>query len=446
MAGRSEVPQNAGPDRLSVGKLAVAFLSILMLSQFFPQAAAGLLFADRDAGMQMLVRLMYPPFYALIIVLSLPRFGDIIGTAARHWLPSVGVLLCATSVLWSVEPGVSGRRAVLLVCTTLFSIYLTIHFELRNILRVLATGILTILIASALATPLIPDLTIGSDANGFYFQGLFEHRNGLGGLMVLGIFSVIGLALIERPKWSGGRMLALALMVGALILTRSITSIIAVGIIFILYMAIEDRTLAIRFGLVVGGAMLTGALLLVPERFFDVLGKDMSLTGRTVLWAWVIERIGEAPLSGYGYSALFYHLGLESEKVELLPKIQMPHPHNGYLSAWLDAGLPLVLIAIGILVRLFQNSMALMRMGLPYGAVGVIFGVVFALYNVSEITLFQFNELMWVLFLVIYVKVAAMRAYSAPAPRVGGGPPRAASELGATSLTQSPPRFPVSAR
>ena len=205
--------------------------------------------------------------------------------------------------------------------------------------------------------------------------------------MVLGIFSVIGLALIERPKWSGGRMLALALMVGALILTRSITSIIAVGIIFILYMAIEDRTLAIRFGLVVGGAMLTGALLLVPERFFDVLGKDMSLTGRTVLWAWVIERIGEAPLSGYGYSALFYHLGLESEKVELLPKIQMPHPHNGYLSAWLDAGLPLVLIAIGILVRLFQNSMALMRMGLPYGAVGVIFGVVFALYNVSEITL-----------------------------------------------------------
>jgi O-antigen ligase len=109
----------------------------------------------------------------------------------------------------------------------------------------------------------------------------------------------------------------------------------------------------------------------------DVVTNDYEVTsGRTLIWPYVIAKIKESPLIGYG------RLGMDrtglAERLWRELAESFPHPHNAYLEWLLDNGLLgflLVMPFYGVLLwgsaRLFCSSSAP-----PYVAVG---GVCFAL-------------------------------------------------------------------
>ncbi len=112
------------------------------------------------------------------------------------------------------------------------------------------------------------------------------------------------------------------------------------------------------------------------------IDEEAATSGRTLIWPYVIEKIEQSPLIGYGRSAmqrtgLFYTL--EDEH----PGTGAPHPHNMYLETLLDNGilgsLPIFIFWAMVLVHsaiLFRRSNRL------YSAVG---GVSFSLSCASLI-------------------------------------------------------------
>ena len=135
------------------------------------------------------IRLVWLGIYVAILVLSFFRwrqFIDIVISNGKLLLLLVGI--ASTSVLWSVEPEVTLRQSVGLICTTLFGVYIAVRYDLGQQLRLLAwtLGIAALLsLVFALALPSYGFFDEGG-GRGETWLGIYEHKNALGRIMVLG--------------------------------------------------------------------------------------------------------------------------------------------------------------------------------------------------------------------------------------------------------------------
>lgn len=97
------------------------------------------------------------------------------------------------------------------------------------------------------------------------------------------------------------------------------------------------RTLLIGLGLTVltGPILFTALLSFASPEFGAAL--PMSWEWRLEIWRFALERIGEAPLAGYGIGAsrvIDATMQLRGHEIDLLPL----HAHNAALTIWLETG------------------------------------------------------------------------------------------------------------
>ena len=98
----------------------------------------------------------------------------------------------------------------------------------------------------------------------------------------------------------------------------------------------------------------------------DVTGQTVTndyeaTSGRTLIWPYVIDKIGQSPIIGYGRLAM-KRTGLADKLLEELGE-SFPHPHNMYLETLFDNGIigsiPFILfwaVLIAYSIKLFRSS------------------------------------------------------------------------------------------
>ncbi|MBN1805922.1 MAG: O-antigen ligase family protein [Sedimentisphaerales bacterium] len=94
----------------------------------------------------------------------------------------------------------------------------------------------------------------------------------------------------------------------------------------------------------------------------SVIDDTMVTSGRTLMWPYIIDKIGESPLVGYGRKAM-YRTGISNRVLDELGETSFGHPHNMYLETLLDNGilgsLPIFLFwgtMIIYSIKLFRNK------------------------------------------------------------------------------------------
>jgi exopolysaccharide production protein ExoQ len=89
---------------------------------------------------------------------------------------------------------------------------------------------------------------------------------------------------------------------------------------------------------VAGGAVLNQ--LWVP--LLEMIGRDPTLTGRTVLWEWGVRAILERPVTGWGFTGYFHSPqgAIPSLYVPEFQNYEIAHFHNSYIQTAVDLGLP----------------------------------------------------------------------------------------------------------
>ena len=98
----------------------------------------------------------------------------------------------------------------------------------------------------------------------------------------------------------------------------------------------------------------TALIVVWPDFLFTLLGKDVTLTGRTGIWSAVLDSIAKRPLLGYGYQAFWLGLEGESYRVILAVSWVLAQAQNGFLDVTLEmgiAGLTIVLLVFGFAFR-----------------------------------------------------------------------------------------------
>ncbi len=308
-----------------------------------------------------------------------------------NFVPWAIVVFGALSVLWSMEPMVSARAAPQIALTVLAAIMFAQGLPARTFIAVQMYAQISPIVAT------------------FFISGIFGAKNSLALQLALATLSSVWV-LLDRNQPKYARAIALAALVSAPYMLLSagsegalLTCFMAMAVSLALFLSrgLQTEARMILFWLVITGAMvaLLIALLSIDQLFDSFLlsiGKDTSLTGRTVLWSRAAGIISDYPWGGIGLQA-FWVQG-NPEAIRIWDMFFIPS-HGGFHfhDLWLEIGVQLGLIGIFIaaatvIVVVFNVWRWALRDPGPESCFFVGFVTLILLRTVGEVELFsQFN-------------------------------------------------------
>jgi O-antigen ligase len=226
--------------------------------------------------------------------------------------------------------------------------------------------------------------------------------------MAVAVFTELYLLVVGngRPPW---RWALLSLYLGLVVLSHSATA----WFLAALYLTGTGVYLLWRRSRLTGVLASIAVLLIVstvllflwddPQRLLSLIGKDTTLTGRTTLWSVVVEFIGERPVGGWGYRAMW---NLDDPTTTLADKLTggwgVTSSHNAFLEITLQLGLVGLTLMTGIIAIALWRGLRCCRMGiLPLGWFSLIFFVGALVAALAIETLGQNQVIDWVVFNVL---------------------------------------------
>jgi O-antigen ligase len=316
---------------------------------------------------------------------------------------------CLASSLWSVEPDVTLRRAVLSGVVVVCALLAVDAIGIERSLRIWRYVLVGILIVNWVSVFLLPEAVhLASDTEEAVigdWRGLYFHKNIAGGVSAVSAIMFLFFALRYR-RWSDFAFFAAA--VGFLVMTQSKTSMgfLAVALVAAAFYRLIGRGgLDRMIGLTAAGlALLVGVALAAANwDTISALFRDPTqFTGRAAIWQAEIAYIGDHPLLGAGYGA-FSDTGLRSP---LYPYMggewigRVPHGHSGYLELAVIIGLTGLAIAMLALVVLPALDFRRVMAGQTWFTTlaFTIFAFVL-LHNLMESDFLESDNPVWVAFL-----------------------------------------------
>jgi exopolysaccharide production protein ExoQ len=277
------------------------------------------------------------------------NLGRILFTLRQNpWIVLLN-LMALFSVAWSVQPEETAQRGRDLFIMMSFSFYFATRFSLRQQAFLAFYAMMVTIAMSVFFVFTKP--SVGKHTSGPFdgaWRGIFSHKNTTGAYMVLA--ALISAAMFATGPRDKRHFYAIGILASlAMVQLSTSKSSLVFGILslvitwfFIQYKWQGELTIiGMAIGstvLVVVGVSVLGDWVAIVEG----LGKDPTLTGRTLIWEVAMRRLQERPLLGFGRGAFY---GPDSPyKIEAAYKFATnlsyipPYSHNGYIDIMLDVG------------------------------------------------------------------------------------------------------------
>ena len=309
----------------------------------------------------------------LMIAASLTLFGNGCRRSTKGFATGSVLALSAVgflwpSSLWSLNPATSSRVAVIYLYVMLGAIGVARTIHADDFMYLLSWCCFLSAIASLFLVIAFPGVafspfSVGDE--GHDFIGIFTHKNFLGQVMASGALATLHGIRVARRRYLG-KLCMLFVFVGMAYASKS-TAALLVSLVFC---GISGFDSLWRKG---GAARLTGVILAVflapvlivavvaPDTFLELIGKDPTLTGRTEIWAYVIQDIWMKPWLGWGYFGFWSMSNPAAVEISDAVRWTVPHAHNGLLECLLNVGVLGTALFAFILIRTIVLAVRCLR-------------------------------------------------------------------------------------
>ncbi len=330
------------------------------------------LFVPQDSNLQavgstksfLISWLLLYVFSFLTVLKWQPKFSKV------YFIVFFAPLFFVFSSLWSEQPLKSFVYSSSMLLNGVFIISLLAYYSIDGLIKFLVNVLFVMVVLSLVLKILGADFVnyidihsrltvIGTEP----IRGLFNHK------ITAGLYSAIGL-VISLCIFSGlKRVLYITTFSVFNLLTGSATGIAmcAIGLVaicfirFARYFKVQSNVFV--FILIV----LTILAIFVSYNYLttilELLNRDPTLTGRTLLWSWAVNVISEQPVLGWGYLGYngSYLAGNVAETYVQFENYNVPHFHNSYLQVLVEGGLvvfiPLI-TCLFIAIKLFYSELS----------------------------------------------------------------------------------------
>lgn len=253
------------------------------------------------------------------------------------------------SISWSYAPAISFRRVVAFSSLVLVSFCLVQMFTAKSLLRFFVVAVFIASCIGILEAILYPqNAFIGSGIRAGAFTGFYFDKNGGARVYAYSLLIIVGLEFYKE-RWGLAALLAIST---CLLMSRSATAAIMliVGCLLIFmfkyWKANTASTNFLRLGLLLVVLTISGyTLLLLHDVLLEFLGRDATLTNRTIIWQLIEPYILKEFIFGYGFGAFW-----ASDAVfGFLDRWSfIGNAHSGYYEAMLQGGIVCLLIVLAI--------------------------------------------------------------------------------------------------
>ena len=348
--------------------------------------------------------------YALSLAILVSRPAPVIAGLMRS--PPLLILmgLCIASIHWSIDPEVSARRVPALILTSLAGLALAVRWPWARFVDVLATSFAVMGVLSFVMGLAFPDLGRMTEVFPGAWRGVWLEKNSLGGMMAFGALIQLAAAAINsvrRIVWITAATLSVALV----LLSTSKTSLL----ILLMGLSAQGFLLLVKGGpvrAIVGSwlavvAVATAAGLLVFENalFFDILGKNPTLTGRTTIWSGILRQMPGQEMTGFGFAAFWGSTDPvgPAQRVASEAYFMPAHAHNGWLEVMLAIGYPgVVVFGLWLLQMWFSTLWALYASRVGWFLLP--FMIAYTTSMLTESVTLNAHNPWWVLFVAVAVR------------------------------------------
>lgn len=323
--------------------------------------------------------------------------------------------IALVSVLWSEQPSATIGNNQNLIRITLFGIYFGTRYTLKEQMQLLAWtfGITAVLsIVCVLVLPSYGVMGMNSVVNSETiahtgtWQGIYGHKNYMGRAMVLSSLVFLLYTPTNRKyRWVAwaGFVLSVVLILGS---TSKTSMIMLLTLVFLslLYKSLRWKyhiVIPFLITLILVGGSVATVLVSNAESILGAFGRDVTLTGRTELWAAVLDKIGERPWLGYGFGGFWRGWDGESSNVWTIVMWEPPHSHDGYLDLCLDLGLlGFSAFVVSFILVCFRAVVCIRQTRNKEGLWPLTYLTFLFMANLTESSLFR-EESLWSLYVAV---------------------------------------------
>ncbi len=352
--------------------------------------------------------------YILVLAFALLKWRSCLsGIVRARWVFLLSLLAIA-SAAWSPDPWLSARRGIVLLFTTGFGAYFAVRYSPQEQRRLLACCCGLVILLSIIVAVALPTYGVSEGLHQGAWKGIFSHKNGLGRMMLL---SIIVFALVEfRRKQRLLKWIFLSLAVIVLVLSQSSSALVLAIIITVILVLLP--LLRLRGEVILPVWLVTGAVVAAgcsyavvnADSFLQILGKDSSLSGRTMLWMVVSMAISQKPWLGHGFDAFW--TGMQGASASVLSSVgwAAPNSHNGYLDLLVDLGVVgLLVYLVGYIGASWKAMKQYRRQSNEANMWPLMYLAFVFLVNMTESTILRQNSIFWALYVTTIVTVSLPR-------------------------------------
>jgi O-antigen ligase len=371
-------------------------------------------------------------FYAILAVIGLwilSRRGFDWRAAFRDnpWLAAF-LAFMALSILWSHYPFVSFKRFIKVIGSIVMAlIILTDGDPLGAFTTVLRRVLYIHLPMSIICIKYFRDIGVGYDWSGTSesWQGISTSKNVLGQVAMI---SVVYFFWEVKRNWAQYRWrnihilylgMALHLLNGAK--ADSSKTSIAVGlfalIVFIRLQMLRSRPQYIgpfvkKAFFVVASAvsmvLLHSVFLFSADSPFgeiiSIIGRDITLTGRTYIWSDVYAAASANPLFGVGFGG-FWIGRLANIPWNANMTWVLAQAHSGYVDTYLQIGLIGSFLLAGLLFSSVPRLIASLDEDYDFGCLKIAFFLMIVFVNMTETIYLRGDHHLWLILMIVLWRV-----------------------------------------
>lgn len=350
------------------------------------------------------LRLLYLPVYGLSFALLAMQPRAVIKAGLRNLPMLLLLVLPLISILWSISPSLSLRRAVALLLSMGFVFLFATRFTPRQQIIAIGWVLGGTVVLSLITVVAWPSLAFMPDDGAM--RGVFYNKNVFG--WISAVVVIAGIAW-RQDGYLRMRQLGMVMLlfgwVGCL-LSSSVTSLFmalaAVGMSQIVLMLIRRKgfsRLVLQLGIVLSLVLLGLVFSNGMAPVLEALGRDTTLTGRIPLWSLIDLEIAKHPIFGHGYGAFWSPGNLAMWDIWETIGWQAPHAHNGYRDLLLGIGIVGICVFAVVALRALAQSLTLCAKAPQDGWLWPVVLILSVLImNLTETTLLVQNDIAWTLF------------------------------------------------
>lgn len=327
----------------------------------------------------------------------------------KRYIPFILIgIWCLLSTTWSINPSYTLEYSLRLNAFIILCIVMVQNLTNKQIAKIIFYYFTVLVVLNLFSVIFMKDISIYYDSRfTLSYKGLFSQRTGFAGMMGMSFIYMFGYLKIADKREKIILIFNLTMTPLLILSANAVTTVVVtilVSLFIIFYSKIKSKILStiIIISPIIVSFYLVFLRSTAFNKLFLLIGRDPTLTGRTMIWDLLMNLMKSNYTKGYGYMAFWYTDDFIWTNVNSRLGFEPTHAHNGLFEIIIGLGLIGLILYLFVVLNVIYKGVLNTRGNIDqYKLISISYYLFILIYNITENNIF-YVSIVFILHLIFY--------------------------------------------